>query len=390
MPNDISGYWMTISGIITTNNNFYDLAYTQKLNQIYDLNFKVINASGNLGSAIYETSPIKLYDEDHKLIMQGKIKKKDYNDEMDEFTVNVNDDCMILFDRVYPIRQQFDNVDPTYIVNILVSGVIGVNNLEASGNLAPISFRTEHDSRLRAVASLAKITSCDWWMSYTSAGVAQLNFTTRKGISGVAETFQLGEEVFEIERQNKMYDTWNAIRVFGYGDGINQKQSYIYHTTKTQRTNLASGLLSGTGINVVAVDNVTNFNNSGILRVGIEEMAYTSRNTINNYFAGLSRGTNTTTIYLHNKGIECYDVAQYPITTADTSSQISSSIQRFGLKENAYTDRALRDQNTLDLLAQRLLTKYNNPSERIKISVAKQHLVSATIGDNIALYARPN
>ncbi len=385
----VSGYWLTISGVITTNNNFYDLGYTQKLNQIYDLNFKIINASGNLGSAIYETSPVKLYDENHKLIMQGEIRKKNYDDEMDEFTVNCNDDSMVLFDRVYPVRQQFDNIEPTYIVSLLVSGVMTTGMLETSGNLAPISFRIEHDSRLRAVASLAKITSCDWWVSYTSAGLRQLNFTTRKGISGSAESFQLGEDIFEIDRQGKIYDTWNAIRVFGYGDGINQKQSYIYHATKTQRTNLVSSLLSGTGINVIAVNDVTNFNNSGTLRVGVEEMAYTSRNTTNNYFAGLTRGTNTTTIYLHNRGIECYDVAQYPIVTADTSSQISSSIQRFGLKENAYTDLSLRDQNTLDLLAQRLLTKYNNPSERIKISVAKQHLVSATIGDNIALYARP-
>lgn len=381
----ISGYYLYISGVICTNNNFYDLRYVKKLNQISEFQAIIINASGALASGIYETAPVIIYDENANLVLQGKIRKKEFNDELDEYKITGNDDSIILYDRIYPVRQQLDNQDPVYIASLLVSGIMVIGSTQVSGYFAPISFRIEHDSILRAVASLAKITDADWWISPSASGTPQLNFVDNRGLTTTAESFYLGDDVFEVERQNRVYDTWNAIRVFGYGDGINQKQSYIYHTTATQRGTLASNLLSGA--TVMAISGIiSQFNNSGILRCGIEEMNYTSRNT-SGYFAGLSRGTNTTTRYLHNKGIEVYDIKQYPIT-APTSAQVSSSIKRWGLKENAYTDRAIRDQNTLDLLAQRLLTKYRNPTERIKITVAKQYLVSADIGDYVSLYDR--
>jgi len=377
----VSGYYFKVSGLLFTPSNYYNLTYKKKLNQLYDFSVTLFNLSTTQASHIAENNTFELYDEANRLILKGKITKKNYNEETEEYEIGGNDDAIDLYNTVYPYRQQFTNTDPSYIVKLLISGVMSEGNIEASGTLDPISFRIEHDSRLRAIASLAKITDCDWWVDHDDSGNARLNFMRQRGStsSQAIETFTIRDNVFEVERVKKSYEVWNVIKTMGYGDGINQKQSECYHATKTQRTYLASTLLSGA--TECAVLDVSNFNNSGVLRIGIEEIAYSSRNTVTNYFAGLSRGVNNTTIYEHNKGIEVYDINQY---TKD-NPEPGSSIQKYGIKENVYVDRSIRDQNTLDLLAQRLLAKYKDTVERIQVKVMKSYLTSSDIGDYVVV-----
>lgn len=378
----ISGYYIKISGVLFTPDYFTDLTYKIKLNQMWDCSAKFFGLSTTQETYMNENNTFWLYTETDKLILAGRVQKKTYDDEMDEYTLEVNDDSVLLYDTVYPTRQQFTNTNPSTIVNYLISGVMSAGTIDS--NLNPVSFRIEHDSRLGAIASLGKICDVDWWVSHDVSMNPQLNFTTKgNNPADAVETFDLGVDVFKVDRLKKSYEVWNVIRTMGYGDGINQKTSEDYHATTTQRTNLVSNLVSGY-TTLCAVQDVSNFNNSGVLRIGIEEINYTSRNTVNNEFAGLSRGTNNTTVYTHDIGIEVYDIAQYTKTSPETGS----SIDTYGIKENVYTDRSIRDQNTLDLLAQRLLNKYYDTVERIKVSVDKEFLASADVGDYAILNPR--
>ena len=160
----------------------------------------------------------------------------------------------------------------------------------------------------------------------------------------------------------------NIVKVFGYGDGINQLESYNFHATSV-RTFLTAAL-TATGT-TATVNNASAFDATGNVWIGCEKCAYTGKTATS--FTGLTRGGafvgNVSAAYAHKARSPVYD-AQYT-AAASQSTGNGSSINSNGSKSKSFTDKTVVDQSSLDIMTEGILnerkgiTTSYDPPERI-------------------------
>mgnify|MGYP000008671357 CR=1 FL=1 len=131
----------------------------------------------------------------------------------------------------------------------------------------------------------------------------------------------------------------------------------------------SSSTVGAGGIPVSMTEEIYNkLPDSGRVRIGIEEIEYTSKLVFeNDYILRLktittdpesetTRGSNSTTPYYHSLGTEVYLVydSVNNINYNKWNPESNTPIQKYGLREKIYTDTSITTQDDLDQLAQSL------------------------------------
>lgn len=269
-------------------------------------------------------------------------------------------------------------------VNTIVTEQLGlVSDVNEGTNdvTKQITIRGENDNILSFLNGVAEVADAEWWGSYGDYPFTSnyFNMTSRRG-SDKSATITLtlsgdNQNATQTERQVDYDFLVNYVKVFGYGDGINQLESHSFHATSV-RTTLASDL-SATETSSMTVEDASELPDSGSVWVGCEKISYTSKsgNILQNLTRGVAFLGKITEPYYHKAGSPVYD-AQYT-TTSPQSTGNGSSINSNGLKEKSFVDRTIIDQSALDILAEKiLLERCGNPlsgytpPERIKVKIA--------------------
>ena len=108
----------------------------------------------------------------------------------------------------------------------------------------------------------------------------------------------------------------------GYGWG-----TYLWggRTVAQVTTTVNNGGPMLTGASSVVLTSTASFPSSGKIRIGSEDMEYTSNNTSSNTLSGISRGINSTTVAEHANGSTVTDITDY-IGWGDASTSSTVSI----------------------------------------------------------------
>jgi len=376
----------------TTFTDFYDLHYKKELNKLSECRVTIYNPSiaqkalikeGNILYLLYGTS----------LVLKGEIRNVDKDESNDTYTIDGNGMEIKLHDQGVRGRTQWDDTAADDIIKSLISGVMAEGTIEAA---LKVGFRAEEDSILKSVISLARDIGWDWYVDQDATfDTDRLNFVAHRGSStSIAESFSATTDALDISRKKDVDSVYNVIRVFGYGDGINQIMSESFAATSNRAT--LSAEITAPATSLTVNEDISSFPTSGDLRCGREWIKYTSKNNETKTFSGLTRGhipgTNPPSdnpyyidAYAHKKGAEIIDL-QYSNGGFPTkaTAESGSSINIYGLKENTYPDQSIVHQSTVDLLAQRLVSKYETPIARAEF-VAMKEILTADIGDLVRI-----
>ena len=367
--------------------DFFDLRYKKELNKLSEFGVTVYNPStaqkalikeGNLVYILYGTS----------LVLKGEIRNVDKDESNDTYTIDGNGMEIKLHDQGVRGRTQWDDTAADDIIKSLISGVMAEGTIEAA---LEVGFRAEEDSILKSVMSLARDIGWDWYVDQDETyDTDRLNFVAHMGSTAVTESFSATTDALDISRKKDVDSVYNVVRVFGYGDGLNQIMSESFAATSNRAT--LSAEISATVHSLTVNEDISGFPASGDLRCGREWIKYAYKNNGTKTFSGLTRGripgTNPPSdnpyyidAYAHKKGAEVIDL-QYSDNGFPTkaTAESGSSINIYGLKENTYPDQSIVHQSTVDLLAQRLVSKYETPIARAEF-IAMKETLTADIGD---------
>jgi len=127
------------------------------------------------------------------------------------------------------------------------------------------------------------------------------------------------------------------------------------------------------------VASTAGFPDSGYIRIGVEQMAYTSTSPTS--FKGLARGTSGTEVYAHAVGI----LVRYDAYSA-MAPETGTSIDLYGIREKIVPALGVTDQNTLDRLAQKQLIVLQDLQEWGTGTLAATSFnAEVDVGDEIAV-----
>ncbi|MCK5219924.1 hypothetical protein KAR10_10380, partial [bacterium] len=178
----------------------------------------------------------------------------------------------------------------------------------------------------------------------------------------------------------------------GYGDGINQLKTKIFHATDN-RTYLTVAMTKN-GTETITVADTTSFDATGDLWIGCEKVSYTGKTGTT--FTGITRSvafadkTDVVESYVHTKFIEVYD-AQYTRTSAETDSSIGDGTElndaNWGINEQTFTDKTIIDQDTLDKIAYYLLLQHKDVVISITLNPMEIYdtMKSVELGDVVTI-----
>lgn len=372
--------------------HFYKFRYRKELNKlsefratVYDLTTaqKALVKEGNLFYLLYGSD----------LVLKGEIRNVDANDADQEWTVEGNGMEIKLHDRAVRGRMQWDDAAADEIVQELISGTdLAEGTIESA---IKVGFRAEEDSVLRSIMVLANAIGYDWYVDQdVSLNTDRLNFVSHRGSLTSTETFSTEDAAIDVSRHKDVDNVFNVVRVFGYGDGVNQLMSESFAATANRATLAAE--ISATATYLTVTEAIDSFLSSGDLRCGREWIKYGAKDNGTKTFSSLTRGyipaynppsDNPYCIaaYAHKKGAEIIDLQYSEDGFPDyATAQSGSSIKTYGIRETVFPERALMHQTTADLLAQRLVNKYKEPVERVEFVAAQEHL-TAEIGDIVMM-----
>lgn len=219
-----------------------------------------------------------------------------------------------------------------------------------------INIRSEGDKLISFFYGLANVSGTDFYASYSSdMATSSINIgdkgsdksaTISLNISGANQNCEYSEKKVRFDLLK------NSIKCYGYGDGINQLESKLYHATSV-RTRLASNVTDSQ--NTLPLVDASGFGASGSVWVGCEKCSYTGKST--NTLTGVTRGVafegNVKKAYAHSVNSPVYD-AQYT-ESSPQSSGAGSSINTHGIKMDSFEAREIIDQSTLDIITEKIL-----------------------------------
>lgn len=217
-----------------------------------------------------------------------------------------------------------------------------------------VNFRIENEPIWDAISRLLKQVGATWYARPYPFSDSLKKFTQEKlyfDYDFYTDQYDSTLLVKDISRVlTKEYENViNDITVLGRGDGINQLKSTNFHATLI-RSKLNTKL-ENDDTTLILVDASDFPDDNSDIWIGTEKIGYSTKS--NNTLTISERGKDGTISYEHRKGIEVY-LATY----GKNSPEEDSSIDKFNICSSVYTDRTIIDQNTLDLLAQRIIAEY--------------------------------
>ncbi len=281
-------------------------------------------------------------------------------------------------------------VATTVIVQGQLSGVstVSINTNEYLGHLVA---RSENDNVLSFLTGMAGNMSGVWWSSYGNYPYTSnyFNIGKAKGSGSSVFTFNttgVNQNADETSREVDEDALWNSVTLLGYGDGINQLKSKVYHATDNF-TRLLSGCTADDTI--LTVENISVLDSSGTLWVGMEQVDYTGKT--GSIITGCTRATKDTTdsndqkylkAYAHSKGVVAYDV-DYTENSTDGNSKIDDD----GLQQRTIPAKEIVNQDALDQSAINLLLEHYIKKERIKLIPSDLYacLSGISVGDVVSV-----
>ncbi len=283
-------------------------------------------------------------------------------------------------------RPIYENTAVSTIISeqIATVGTVTVDGTDDGSALGSGTFRGEHISVLEMVANPVMNKGGDWWFSYGSAPTYNTNVfhaDDERGTGSSVKTFTISgvnQNINLTKNEQDFENLWNYVEVLGYGDGINQKRSLNFHATDNR--SILDGSINATDTTISLVD-ASDFPASGDVWIGMEKVTYSGKSTndLTGCIRGVSGGYDA---YAHTDGIEVYD-EQY--TTASPES--GSSIDTYGLKQHTVQDKTVIDQDTLDRIAQQVLSEHRSLVTRIELYSSNPYdiLRNIQVGDTVTI-----
>ena len=290
-------------------------------------------------------------------------------------------------------------VTPTWTADTIVDDQLALYTTNVlAGTLEstiPISIRSENDTLTSFFAGIADVLGLDWYYSYPAdLSTTSINIGTRgtdKSGSIVFYTSGANENCIQTSRAEDYDSLKNVVKVFGYGDGLNQKESISYHATSTRSA--LSVALSSTDVTSMTLTDASTFPASGSVWVGCEKITYDhkSGNELHVLTRGVAFQATVTVAYAHAINSPVYD-AQYTQASPQSTGS-GSSINTNLIRQSQYTNKTIIDQSTLDIIAEKIClaskgigATYTAP-ERIVIEPEEiiSNLRNISIGDYVSI-----
>jgi len=222
-----------------------------------------------------------------------------------------------------------------------------------------INIRSESDKLISFFYGCANVSGTDFYASYT--GTNLVNSFVNIGDKGTDKSATVSLNISganqncEATEKTKRFDLLkNFVKLFGYGDGINQLESVSFHAT-SRRSKLRSDITDTQ--NTLPLISVSGFPNNGSVWVGCEKCNYNERDDTTNTLKQVTRGVafqgNVKKAYAHSVNSPVYD-GQF----TDTSPQsigTGSSINTHGKKMDSFEAKEIIDQSTLDIICEKIL-----------------------------------
>lgn len=149
------------------------------------------------------------------------------------------------------------------IVDEQISGVSNVY-LDTNDYLGHVTVRSEYDNVLSFLDDVARSMSGVWWSSYGSwpYTVDYFNVARRRGTGSSVKSFAITGADQNANRTSREVDEenlWTSVTYLGYGDGVNQIKSRVYHATDNFTKTLSGCTGDGT---IITVEDTTGFRDS--------------------------------------------------------------------------------------------------------------------------------
>jgi len=246
-------------------------------------------------------------------------------------------------------------------------GLVSDVSMDTNSNTKVITIRGENDNILSFLAGCVDVSNGDWWSSYGGTNYETNYFNSSDDLiasgyygrgSDKTSTVNLyvsgdDQNANMTSREVDRDSHFNYVKVFGYGDGVNQLESHAFHTTSVRSYLTAE--LSSTETSSMTLNDASDFPSSGSVWVGCEKISYSSKS--GNQLQTLTRGVaflgSVSEAYTHKVNSPVCD-AQYSTSSPQLDGE-GSSIGSNGVIERSYTDRTIIDQSALDILAEKVL-----------------------------------
>jgi len=258
-------------------------------------------------------------------------------------------------------RPIYNNVAVNTIVSEqLTYANVGVSPYTSGQSTRVISTRSDNDYTISFMFGCATTADTDCFGAYSvDFATNYISIGTRGTDKSATVSLDISGATQNCEQSSRLadYDSLkNVINLRGYGDGINQIESYADHCTSF-RTYLTSEIdATDTTSDTFTVNNGTGFPTaSHTIWVGCEKLTVTrSGNTFTIVSRGTAyRGNVLVKPYTHKVYSPVVD-AQYT-TSSPQSTGNGSSINTNGIKEYSDNAKTVIDQSTLDILAEKIL-----------------------------------
>jgi len=293
--------------------------------------------------------------------VMSRLKRRSVPQDVENVSYYQSKDLDYIIPRIASVNN--DGASP-WIVTVGTVNTFGTNSLFVRG---------DNDNKANFLLNAVKPTYYDWYPSYGTDPYDSevVNVVTEKGGGASKYTFDLdtpGTNASVVNDTKEIDRMWNSITITGYGDGINQIKSKIFHATDN-RTTLGEDITATTTGSILVADS-SSLPASGNVWIGCEKVAYSAKAdathiTISTrgvaFFTGAGLPQEA---YAHKKMSPVYD-AQY----TETSAEAGSSIALYGVTEKTLTERSVIDQNTLDFIAYGVLEDHYTIPRSIELGI---------------------
>jgi hypothetical protein len=213
-------------------------------------------------------------------------------------------------------------------------------------------------------------------------------------LAAVPPVFQRAVNVTRIEQKLDREIVRNDVVALGQGDGALQLYARTFHAT-TIRTLVTASYLAGSATSIPVLSTV-GFPTQGVIYLGQERILYVGVDATHLGTTSVTRaysgdGAPTYAGYDHSSGIEAYlhvDTSVTPnVIYEPRTPQAGSSVQVNTWRQEPISDRSIRNQDTLDRLAQRLMLVYKDPRESVLVEITSP-VIAADVGDFVTVLNR--
>lgn len=390
---DSSNVWQSFNHY-----EFFEIRKTQ--NNVSEFEIKIFDIQDNEKTYFKEGAYIMFFS-DQTLILKGRIEKIEYGTTYSvtatgfgveakirdiELTQRDNTNATWIDSK----RAQWTNISAQTIANEILS-----QNTDGSSpwiiqpntdglfdtDYGNITFRVEYGNRLRSLAELANSIDYEWWVSIDDLDydIEYFNMKTFQGSVSSVKTYLISGANANAKatlEENDSTNMANFVTLLGYGDGLNQLETYTY-SASTVNTTLSADITSTD--TTIPLTDASSFSSSGEIRIAKERITYSGKS--GNDLTGATRGSSSTTAKAHKSGVYTEEYQ------SETSPGSGSSIDSNGLKEHTIVDRSIINEQTAELVASRILLERSTPIKRIRVFPyePQEDIKDVVIGDTITI-----